>query len=1057
MTTETAWAGSGPYDAAAAAAAGMGNWGGMGEGNWSGKGTGKTDASAGNVGWSGGTTDWACGAGGKGDWAKGAWDAGCGGKGDWTSGKGGGAGKGSGGQGGYWERFCEVARMGSGDPAALQSAFTGFIEAISRGEDPKTAVQPVGRTRFLRLRGVPFQAEPIDVANFLAYYGVDQFHVAIGRRDDGKPTGEAFAAFGSIEIAERALAEMQRQEIHGRYIELYPASEAEFTHMASLSPLGVSTSGDPEKDDLISKVKHVQRMGQMQKEVWYTYCEKLGSGNRDPSRHTKESLRHFLESFQRGEIPEPLPSQLPGGSSVLRLRGVPFQSEVNDVVAFLQEYFVDPQNVTLGVCSDGRKTGEAFVQFASPELAERAFNEKQKQEIQGRYIELFRSSIEERDQMAFPQAIPGVTPAIEKGGGKGWVSTGDPEKDKLVVKVKQIQKSGPDGRLDWEQYCELIRTGNRDPRLHTTESLAHFIEAIQNGEGPVGAARRADTKSTVVRLRGVPFQSDVNDILEFLSGYEVDASQVSFGRVSDGRPTGEAFVVFPSVEHANAALEERQKKEIRGRYIELFRSSLEEKAQNADQVVVIGSGDPVKDELVIKVKTLQRSSPAAREMWDDYCLQALTGNKDPARHTAESMRNFLEAYERGEKPMPQPGAGGPVLRLRGVPFQCDVEDVVEFLKEYGVDWTQVTLGVDATGRMAGEAYVVFPSTQLADRAMIEKQRMEIHGRYIELFRSSFEEKREALELVQKTAEQAPLTGDVMKDQLVQKVKAVQRSGASGKNQWERFCDAMRTGNRDPVRHSSESLRNFLQAYKTGEAPEDLAMRLGRSKVLRLRGVPFQAETSDIVNFLAEYFVDPNQVSFLRNADGRPTGEAFVMFHTEEFAERALNEKQQHLIHGRYIELFRSSEDEMLESLSTVATGGSAVSSGSRTKGAGKGKAKGDGKGGAEAWGSKGGGGKADSWPGPDKEKLFEAMMNMMSTLTSQWGSGDSGSWKGSGGSKGAWNDWSGCGDAGTWDAGKGWDASMMGGKAGSFNAKGCGKKGSERFAPYGGGKDGGWC
>lgn len=56
-----------------------------------------------------------------------------------------------------------------------------------------------------------------------------------------------------------------------------------------------------------------------------------GTGNRDPARHTASALRTFLESYARGEMP----SQ-PNYSCVLRMRGVPFQSELNDVLRFLR-------------------------------------------------------------------------------------------------------------------------------------------------------------------------------------------------------------------------------------------------------------------------------------------------------------------------------------------------------------------------------------------------------------------------------------------------------------------------------------------------------------------------------------------------------------------------------------------------------------------------------------------------------------------------------------------------------------------------------------------------
>ena len=51
------------------------------------------------------------------------------------------------------------------------------------------------------------------------------------------------------------------------------------------------------------------------------------------------------------------------------------------------------------------------------------------------------------------------------------------------------------------------------------------------------------------------------------------------------------------------------------------------------------------------------------------------------------------------------------------------------------------------------------------------------------------------------------------------------------------------------------------------------------------------------------------VLFVRKPDGRPTGDAFVLFETEDIAIRSL-QKHRELIGSRYIELFRSTTAEV---------------------------------------------------------------------------------------------------------------------------------------------------
>lgn len=51
------------------------------------------------------------------------------------------------------------------------------------------------------------------------------------------------------------------------------------------------------------------------------------------------------------------------------------------------------------------------------------------------------------------------------------------------------------------------------------------------------------------------------------------------------------------------------------------------------------------------------------------------------------------------------------------------------------------------------------------------------------------------------------------------------------------------------------------------------------------------------------------VLFVKKADGRATGDAFVLFQSEEMASRAL-QKHREVIGSRYIELFRSTTAEV---------------------------------------------------------------------------------------------------------------------------------------------------
>lgn len=91
----------------------------------------------------------------------------------------------------------------------------------------------------------------------------------------------------------------------------------------------------------------------------------------------------------------------------------------------------------------------------------------------------------------------------------------------------------------------------------------------------------------IVRMRGLPFTATHEQVLNFFCPEEAlkETSPVSGGkdgilfvRFPDGRPTGDAFVLFACDEHAQCAL--RKHKAILGkRYIELFKSTAAEVQQ----------------------------------------------------------------------------------------------------------------------------------------------------------------------------------------------------------------------------------------------------------------------------------------------------------------------------------------------------------------------------------------------------------------------------------------------------------------------------------------------
>jgi hypothetical protein len=82
----------------------------------------------------------------------------------------------------------------------------------------------------------------------------------------------------------------------------------------------------------------------------------------------------------------------------------------------------------------------------------------------------------------------------------------------------------------------------------------------------------------------------------------------------------------------------------------------------------------------------------------------------------------------------------------------------------------------------------------------------------------------------------------------------------------------------------------------------------QSFVVRVRGLPFSATEDQIRNFFGE--LEVVGVHILMDHLGRPSGEGFVEFPSEELQRRAMTEYNKKYMASRYLEIFRSDTGEL---------------------------------------------------------------------------------------------------------------------------------------------------
>lgn len=84
-----------------------------------------------------------------------------------------------------------------------------------------------------------------------------------------------------------------------------------------------------------------------------------------------------------------------------------------------------------------------------------------------------------------------------------------------------------------------------------------------------------------------------------------------------------------------------------------------------------------------------------------------------------------------------------------------------------------------------------------------------------------------------------------------------------------------------------------------------------SLIIRLRGLPYSCNNTDIKEFLADCQIAGGEhgIHITLTLNGRPTGEAFVEFDDMDSYNKALDHNNEHM-GKRYIEVFASDKQEM---------------------------------------------------------------------------------------------------------------------------------------------------
>ncbi|KAK6590809.1 hypothetical protein RS030_122011 [Cryptosporidium xiaoi] len=302
------------------------------------------------------------------------------------------------------------------------------------------------------------------------------------------------------------------------------------------------------------------------------------------------------------------------------------------------------------------------------------------------------------------------------------------------------------------------------------------------------------------------------------------------------------------------------------------------------------------------------------------------------------------------------------VRLRGLPWKTDVEDIISFFAPVClITKSDVAILYNSEGRMSGEAYVLLPSTQAYETSLAILYGKRMGRRWIEVIPSTIQEFLICKEISGLTKSQDSRNSfrfspgiqlfDRLKNRsvlrlrglpwtttetdIVQffKIAGIYNIPASdvflGINDDQRpsgeawvilpvWCDVNETQrilNRKMMgKRYIEVFTSSIAALSSSKSTFNCKV-FGRdynnTNILRVRGLPYTITESEILEFFAEFRISRIAPIFQGNTEGRHSGQMLVKFATVEDAFKAYLTKNMGMIHNRYIELFPVREEDFV--------------------------------------------------------------------------------------------------------------------------------------------------
>lgn len=417
------------------------------------------------------------------------------------------------------------------------------------------------------LKGLPFNVSEDEIKTFFKTLSIPDESIRLIRFRDGQQTGVGFVKLKDEDM-EHALL-MDKNHIGKRYIEVITSDETELHHLVLKARSGEvdareinHMAGKEAKRGVVRRDrspirKHLQTR--------FTYVSGI------PVRHQYKEIRRFFKGIVIG-------------MNCIHLMK---ERESRDFRGDGYIEFKDNEECRKALLLDGKIMGDSVIHVEP--CTQDEFEDALRQ-LEGSDYNRSPSPHRRDEESYFTPAYRERegryrnTIATMAYGGHGVIdrSRGAPRDDSFDLTPHWGDSPLPRDSLglggigESRGHVPLVtnqsfgRTEEKFPSLLSLGS-GTLLGGMVGAQKPLMASLSTSrVERKIVRLEGLPYDATLHDIVDFFRGYNVNLEHVRIQCRDDGSPSGKAFVTLPNEKFAQSAVQELNKRYIRGRYVELF-------------------------------------------------------------------------------------------------------------------------------------------------------------------------------------------------------------------------------------------------------------------------------------------------------------------------------------------------------------------------------------------------------------------------------------------------------------------------------------------------------